>query len=50
MELNVPDIEIKYTRDIFYNMDHEIHKLNGDILKQIEKLKIKENYMRLFKL
>lgn len=50
MELNVPDIEIKYTRDIFYNMDHEIRKLNGDILKQIEKLKIKENYMRLFKL
>ena len=50
MELNVPDLEIKYTRDIFYNMDHEIRKLNGDILKQIEKLKIKENYMRLFKL
>lgn len=50
MELNVPNIEIKYIRDIFYNMDYEIRKLNGDVLKQIEKLKIKENYIRLSKL
>lgn len=50
MELNVHNIEIKYIRDIFYNMDYKIRKLNGDILKQIEKLKIKENYIRLSKL
>ena len=50
MELNIPDIETKYIRDIFYNMDHEIRKLNGDVLRQIEKLKIKEKYMRLSKL
>ena len=50
MELNVHNIEIKYIRDIFYNMDYKIRKLNGDILKQIEKLKIKENDIRLSKL
>ena len=50
MELNVDNIENKYISDIFYNMNHKIHKLNGDILKQIEKLKIKENYIRLSKL
>ena len=50
MELDVSDTETKHIRDIFYNMDHEIRKLNGDFLRQIKKLKIKEKYMRLSKL
>ena len=50
IELNVDNIETKYINNIFYNMNHQIRKLNGDILKEIEKLKIKENYIRLSKL